>query len=129
MDGSFADSYGTEVEKDGTEGVEIGSIKYFFGLIEAMKRYGLDISHETSKQLTEERIKDSNKIIIMGEREKIPEWMEKYKYEYWEDCLNALERNKKNNLKILIESFGDADDIEETILFLKDKVINLIKHI
>lgn len=129
IDGSYADSYGTEVEKDGNEGKEVGSDKYLSGLVDAMKRYGLDISHEISKQLTEDRIMDSGKIIIMGEREKIPGWMEKYEYEYWEDCLNGPERNKKFNLKIKIESFGDADDIEDTILLLRGKVINLIKHI
>lgn len=126
-DGSFADSYGTEVEKDGNEGIKIGNQKYLSGLADAMKRHGLDMSDEISKQLIEEKVKDSNKIIIMGEREKIPEWMKKYNYEYWEDCMNGPEINKKLNLNIKNPKFGDAQDIEDTIIFLKQKVESFIK--
>ncbi|MFA6999762.1 MAG: low molecular weight phosphatase family protein [Candidatus Paceibacterota bacterium] len=125
-DGSFADSFGTGALKDGNEGIEIGSIKYLSGLVKAMQRYGLDISHEKPKQLKEDSIKDANKIIFMGLPERIPEWMNKYNYEYWEDCLNGPEINKKFNINSE-SSFGDAEDIEDTINFLETKVKNLIK--
>lgn len=128
-DGSYGESYGTDVKVDRNEGREIGSHKYLLGLVDAMKRHGLDISHEISKQLTEDRIKDSDKIIVMGIKEKIPKWIEKYNYEYWDDCLNGPERNKEFNLNIKNPKFGDAQDIEDAILLLGNKVKNLIEDI
>lgn len=125
-DGSFADSYGTGARNDGNEGVEIGKIKYLSGLVQAMQKRDIDISRQKPKQLTEESIKDADKIIFMGLSERIPEWMSKYKYEYWEDCLNGPEINKKFNISSK-SSFGDAEDIEDTINFLEIKIKNLIK--
>jgi protein-tyrosine-phosphatase len=124
---SYAESYGTEVQKDHNEGVEIQNHEHLSNLIKIMRDHDMDISKEKSKQLTQECCVNAFKIIIMGEKEKIPRWLEKYNYEYWEDCLNGPEKNKKFNLNIKITKFGDADDIEDTILFLKQKVENLIK--
>lgn len=125
--GSFAESYGTEVKIDGNEGVEIQKHEYLSGLVKIMKNHNLDISKETSKQLTEDEIKDASKIIYMGRRKNIPDWMEKYNYEYWDDCLNEIEKNKDFNLNIEVPKFGDEKDIEDTIFLLKNKVETLIK--
>ena len=124
---SFAEGYGTDVVADGNEGKKLIDHKYLAGLIKTMNDHGFDISQEVSKQLTEDEIKDSYEIIIMGRRKNIPEWMNKYNYEYWEDCINGIEKNKDLNLNLKIPSFGDAQDIEETINFLENKVKNLIK--
>lgn len=126
---SFAESYGTDVQSDGNEGVAIETHQYLSNLIKIMNEHGLDISKEVSKQLTESAIKDADNIIIMGRKSNIPEWMDKYNYEYWEDCLNGVERNKDLNLNMKIPKFGDAQDIEDTIIFLKEKINNLIKEI
>lgn len=126
---SFAESYGTDVKIDGNEGVAIENHDYLASLIEIMNNHGLDISKEVSKQLTENSIRDADKIIMMGRKSSIPGWMGKYDYEYWEDCLNESEKNKDLNLNLKIPKFGDKKDIEETIAFLKEKVSKLIKEI
>jgi len=126
---SFAESYGTDVKIDGNEGVAIENHDYLANLIKIMNNYDLDISKETSKQLTENNIKDADKIVIMGRKNNIPEWMNKYNYEYWDDCLNESEKNKDLNLNLKIPKFGDKKDIEETITFLKGKIEKLIKEI
>lgn len=125
---SYAESYGTEVEIDGNEGVELEKHSHLLPLIEAMKDYGIDISKEKSKQLTENSIKDAIFIIYMGRKKNIPAWLEKYNYEYWEDCLNEVEKNKDFNLNIEVPKFGDKKDVNDTIILLKKNVLNLIER-
>ena len=127
-DDSFAESYGTDVKKDNNEGVKIKEHNYLSNLVKIMKKYDMDISNEKSKQFTEDVVYDNPKIVIMCRKANIPEWMNKYKYEYWEDCLNEVEKGKDLNLNIKIPKFGDEQDIEDTISLLKRKVENLIKN-
>lgn len=124
---SFAESYGTEAKEDGNEGVTIGSHQYLSNLVKIMSNQGLDISKEVSRQLKESVIKDADKIIMMGRKSNIPQWMKKYNYEYWEDCTNEVEKNKDLNLNLKIPKFGDTKDIEETVVFLREKVKKLIE--
>lgn len=63
----------------------------------------------------------------MGRKKNIPDWLQKYSYEYWEDCTNEAEKSKDLNLNVKIPKFGDTEDIENTINFLKEKVTKLIK--
>ena len=129
MDDSWAEGYGLEVEADGNEGVEIGKHEYLSVLMKIMMENGMNISHEVSKQLTEEYLKDASKIIYMGSKKNIPDWMSKYNYEYWEDCLNDVEKNKDFNLNIKVPKFGDEWDVKETILLLENKVEDLMRRI
>lgn len=126
---SFAESYGTDVKNDGNEGITIESHPYLSNLVKIMNEQELDISKEVSKQLKESSVKDADKIIMMGRKSNIPEWIKKYNYEYWEDCLNESEKNKDLNLDLKIPKFGDKKDIEETIIFFKSKIKNLINSV
>jgi protein-tyrosine-phosphatase len=124
---SFAESYGTDVLIDGNEGVELEKQPHLSNLIKIMRDHRMDISKEKSKQLREDLVKDSVNIIYMGRRKNIPDWMEKYNYEYWEDCLNEIEKNKDLNLNVKVPKFGETKDIEDTITLLENKVLNLLK--
>lgn len=126
-DSSFAESYGTDVEADGNDKKKLKDFDHLSNLVKIMKNHGMDISEEIPKQLIEESIKNASKIIYMGRRKNIPDWMSKYNYEYWEDCLNEIEKNKDFNLNIRVPKFGDEKDIEDTINLLKNKVETLIK--
>ncbi len=92
-----------------------------------MENHGMDISKEKSKQLTEDFVKNASNIIYMGRKKNLPTWMENYNYEYWEDCLNEVEKNKDLKLNVKVPKFGDTQDIEDTISLLKKNVLNLIK--
>lgn len=126
--GSSAEGYGFEVEKDGNEGVKLSEHEYLSNLVKIMKEYDMDISNEISKQLIENMLRDNPKVIIMGSKSNIPDWMDKYDYEYWNDCTNEKEKNKDFNLNIPVPKFGDEKDIRDTITFLKQKVKNLIMN-
>jgi protein-tyrosine-phosphatase len=52
--------------------------------IEVLKDHGMDILNEQCTQLVPEHLQDVSKIIVMTEREDIPEWLQKFEYEYWE---------------------------------------------
>lgn len=124
-----AESYGTDVLIDGNEGVKIRDHEYLHSLIEIMKNHDYDISEEVSKQLNENVLRDADKIIYMGRKKNIPDYMKKFDYEYWEDCLNEVEKNKDLNLNIKVPKFGDKDDIEQTIVLLENKVKNLANFV
>jgi protein-tyrosine-phosphatase len=87
-DGSRAESYGTWVEEEGNQGLKLSLYPGLEILITEIKKYGLDISNEHCEQLKEEYLKDADKIIVMAEKEFIPNWLEKYEYEYWENIPN-----------------------------------------
>ena len=52
--------------------------------IDLLMKEGIDISNERCKQITPEALVGVDKIIIMAERESIPEWLNKYDFEYWD---------------------------------------------
>lgn len=50
-----------------------------------MKEKGIDMSQNTTTQLTEAMLNDYDKVIVMAEPENIPNWLrESPKFEYWE---------------------------------------------
>jgi len=111
-DGSLAYSYGTHVIEQGYQGKKLSSFGKLETEINEMKKYGLDISNESCEQLKEEYLKDADKIIIMLEKEFIPEWLNNYKYEYWE---------------IPNPEVHTSQIIEDIIKLIKGKVLELIE--
>jgi len=83
-DGSHAESYGVIVSDLGYEGKKLVEFPSLSADIEVMKKHGMDISQEICKQLHPVDLEDVLKIIVMTEKEFIPEWLKKYNYEYWE---------------------------------------------
>jgi len=83
-DDSIAFAYGTNVVKQKREGVLLSDYQKLTDTISVLKNHGIDISAERCTQLLPEHLQDASKIIIMTEKEDIPEWLQKYEYEYWE---------------------------------------------
>jgi len=115
-DGSVAFSYGTNVEKQKHEGKTIldcldelgpGLMSVFI----TMEKHGMDIRGDICEQLEPEYLKDAFKIIVMTEKEDIPEWLHKYDYDYW----------KIPNPEIVTDEVA-----EQEFYLLKDKIDNLI---
>ncbi len=79
-----AESYGTCVEKDGLANSRITVVHGMEHTVDMLKEEGIDIGGEYCKQVTPENLKGATKIIMMAERDLIPEWLNKYEYEYWE---------------------------------------------
>ncbi len=80
-----AESYGTAVQAEGRQGIKLS--QYGPGIrmtIAEMKKQDLDISNEFCNQILPEYIADKDKIIMMSEKEFIPEWLNTYQWEYWE---------------------------------------------
>lgn len=48
------------------------------------EKYGRDISSESCKQVEESFVAQADKIIMMSEREYIPQWLNNYRWEYWQ---------------------------------------------
>jgi len=116
-DGSIAESYGTNVLDSGLEGLVLSEwskleISGLAILISEMKKYDIDISKEHCEQLKEEYLKDADKIVVMAEREYIPDWLEKYEYEYWEI----------ENPEVYF-----SEEIERIVKLIKEKVLRLIE--
>ncbi len=83
-DDSFAESYGTWVEKEGRSGVALSSYPHFKKFIDELKNeYGVDIGPHKSMQVTPEVLEGADKIIMIAEEYSIPDWLRQYKYEYW----------------------------------------------
>jgi protein-tyrosine-phosphatase len=116
-DDSIAVSYGTYVEKEGFEGRTIASlIPIFSGInfvVSYLKKYNLDISNSTCTQIMKEHLENVDKIIVMTEREFIPEWLNKFNYEYWEGVPNPKSI--------------DEELAEIIIELIKGKVLKLIE--
>jgi len=104
-DDSLAVSCGTWVRTEGFEGRVLSSlvsvypgIKHVFIL---MEEYELDISASVCTQATNEFLKDADKIVVMAERDFIPEWLNKFNYEYWEGIGNPDSLDKKTAENII----------------------------
>jgi len=110
-DGSIAYGYGTHVTDRGLQGIKLSQRSGLEILIAEMKKYDIDISNEFCNQLKEEYLKNADKIIVMAEREFIPDWLEKYKYEYWE---------------IPNPEVHESNEIEGIVKLVREKVIRLI---
>lgn len=105
-------SYGTNVLDRMLQGIKLSDWPGLEILISEMKKYDIDISNEYSDQLKEEYLKDVDKIVVMAEREFIPDWLEKYEYEYW----------KIENPEVYF-----SEEIERIVKLIKDKVLKLIE--
>jgi protein-tyrosine-phosphatase len=83
-DGSYAESYGVAVSELGYEGKKLKDFPSLSADLEVMKRHGLDISEEICKQLHPADLEGASKIVVMTEKESVPDWLKEYNYEYWE---------------------------------------------
>ncbi len=83
-EGSLAFSYGTNVEKQGKGGLKLSDHPGMNDLFLVLSSHRLDISDEHCTQLVPEHLIDADRIIVMTEKEDIPEWLNGYNYEYWE---------------------------------------------
>ncbi len=81
---SVASAYGTNVADQGKEGLILFDYPKLADTILVLKNHGIDISNERCIQLLPEHLQDASKIIVMTEKEDIPEWLQDYDYEYWE---------------------------------------------
>jgi protein-tyrosine-phosphatase len=81
---TFAESYGTHVVGQGYQGRKLSSFSKLEAVLTELKKQDLDIENEFCKQLEEKYFIDADKIIVMAEKEYLPKYLEKYKYEYWE---------------------------------------------
>ncbi len=112
-DGSVACSYGTHVEDQGLQDLQLSANAGLEILFSELQKYGLDIRREHCEQLQENHLKDTDKVVVMAEKEYIPEWLSKYNYEYWKDISNP-----------------EADSVafvESTVKLIREKVVELIK--
>ena len=110
-DDSIAFAYGTNVSKENREGILLSDYLKLADTISVLKNYGIDISGEHCTQLFPEHLQDVSKIVVITEKEDIPEWLEKYDYEYW-DIPNPDPVTKEVAEKIFV--------------LLKDKINQLI---
>lgn len=113
-DGSIAYSYGTRVEAKGRQGILISSVKGMDITITELLKQGIDISNERSDDLKEEYLQNVDKIVVMADKEYIPDWLNNYKYEYWE-IINP-------------DYFGSKIAVE-VIESIKEKILELIKKL
>ena len=113
-DGSRAESYGTHVIAQGYQDRKLSSFLPLKMEFDKLKKYGLDITNEHCEQLKEEYLKDADKIVVMAEREYIPEWLNNYKYEYWEGVPN--------------DEFPTNEMILDVIKLIREKVLELINN-
>jgi protein-tyrosine-phosphatase len=111
-DDSWAESYGTWVEEEGNQGLKLSLYPKLGILFAELKKYNIDISNECCEQLKEEYLKDADKIIVMAEKEFIPSWLDKYKYEYWENIPNP--------------EVHTVEIIEDAVKLIREKVLKLI---
>ena len=113
-DDSCAQSYGTWVEEEGNQGLKLSLYpKSLEILFTELKKYNIDISNEHCKQLKEEYLKDADRIIVMAEREFIPSWLDKYKYEYWDNIPNP----ESHTLEFM----------EGAVKLIREKVLKMLK--
>lgn len=81
--GGQADSAGTEVDRPGTtlgerpSSLTIASVMYH--------DYGIDMSQNIRTQLTEEQARDYDKIVMIAERDTVPDWaFHDARVEFWD---------------------------------------------
>ena len=77
-------AYGTHVIEQGNEGMFLSEYPGIAATIEVLKSHGMDISREHCEQLIPKHLKNAAKIIVMTEKEDIPEWLKEYPYEWWD---------------------------------------------
>ncbi len=100
----IAESYGTQVDNEGYSNKKISQFPGMTETIELLKKNQIDISNEVCKQVTPDSLIDATKIIVMSEREYIPEWLNKFDFEYWD--INYPENINTDYTKNLIDALG-----------------------
>ena len=113
--GWTAFSYGTAVEKEGWENMKISDFGGDFKLVIAeLQENNVDISNRTCKQVRPEDLHDADKIIVMAEKDTIPEWFEKINYEKW-DIPNPenISEFHDQNLAVLLNK--KIEELKETL--------------
>lgn len=109
----YSEAYGILVESEGNSNKSILEFPWMSDTVNILKEIDIDISNEECKQVTPSSLEGAKKVIVMAEREYIPEWLNKYQYEYWE--INYPKTITNEYTKILIET-------------LKEKVTKLLKE-
>ena len=110
-DNSYAESCGTTVLPE-EEGLLFGTYERIANTVEAMKKHDIDITKVYSKQITPDRIKDADMIIILTDKKDVPEWLLSYPHIYWE----IKDYPGKPTL----------EESEETIQILTKKILSLV---
>ncbi len=114
-DGSIAYSYGTHVIDQGLQNLQLSARPGLEILIAELEKYNLDIRNEHCEQLKEEYLKGADKIVVMAEKEFVPDWLSKYNYEYWENIPNP-------------ETYT-VEFMENAVKLIRGKVVELIKNL
>lgn len=109
-----AGSYGTHVLEQGYQDLKICEHKGTEPIINELKKYDIDISNNRCKQLKEEFLEKDDKIVVMAEREYVPDWLNKFQYEHWE---------------IPNPEYVDGKVAKEIVDLIKIKVLKLIDKI
>lgn len=83
-----ADSYGFLVREE-DEIIPFSENPKVNETIKGLKEIGIDISEERSKNLSPEKLKDVDRIVVLTEEEDIPDWFKNnYQYEHWDEVKN-----------------------------------------
>jgi len=110
-DDTEAFAYGTNVAQQDRVGLKLSDYPPIADAILVLKNHGMDISNECCMQLLPEHLEGASRIIVMTEKEDMPEWLQKYAYDYWE---------------IPNPQIVTKETAEEIYLLLKDKIQSLI---
>ena len=108
--GWVAFSYGTAVEKEGWENMKISDFDNDLNLIvNELKKDGIDISNKICQQVQPKYLDDANKIIVMAEKDTIPDWLEQIEYERWNipNPNNILEFHEQHVVLLLNQKIGE----------------------
>lgn len=81
--GGKADSAGTKVDAPGTTLAERPGAINILGIMK--EDYGIDMIHNVRTQISQGNAKDYDKIIVMAERETVPQWLfDDARAEFWD---------------------------------------------
>ena len=77
-------------------------------VVTCMNEVGCDVSKNTRKQLTPEMVKEADKIIVMTEKENLPEYVDMSKAVFWKigdakDKFLDFHRDMRDRIKGLVE--------------------------
>jgi protein-tyrosine-phosphatase len=112
--GSTAESYGTAVDYEGTEGTSLSSYPELSEYLEFMKSKGMDISDNNCRQITAEALTNASQVILILESEFVPTWLNSHPHEFW---------------SIPNPTYLDLQLIESYYEILYKKVVDLIREL
>ncbi len=97
------DSAGTRVT---VPGERIGDREDAQPVLQSMNEDGIDMSDNTRTPLTEDMLDDYDKVIVMAEQDRTPEWLSSSpKFEYWEVTnVNGLPVDEVTRVRDIIKN-------------------------